>query len=80
MELVMMNGFSELMQLHPASRFGGSEHRPRDVGAGEQPEGRDPRTNAEREAVRRKPARTVRRLATAAAMLVAFLGVLTTMS
>jgi hypothetical protein len=73
----MMNGLAELMNLHPASRFGRYEHAPANPGTFEEQESGDLRAGHRREADRRKPRRGFRQALAATAMLTAFFGLLT---
>ena len=70
----MLNAIEELMRLHPASHFGRLEHRPPDLEAFEELESPHLRR---RQADRREPTWMIGEVAAAAAMLIAFVGVLT---
>lgn len=71
----MTNGLSDLMRLHPASRFGRAQRRS-DLEACEAPGGQDPRTRHRHGAGRYRPDRTIGPVVAAVAML-AFARVLT---
>jgi len=73
----MLNTIEELMRLHPASLMGRPEHRPSDFELFEELESRHLRPRHEYEADRHEPNWMIGKVAAVAAMLIAFVGVLT---